>query len=90
MKTRLPQLLGPYYVLFVMLLMMLLLMSISRIGLFIWQFDRVTAAGNLGYMLLQGVRADLIFAGLWLIFPVLLAPLLAGGTLSTGAHTNSR
>ncbi|WP_027672216.1 LTA synthase family protein [Rheinheimera baltica] len=79
MKTRFPQLLGPYYVLFVMLLMMLLLMSISRIGLFIWQFDRVTAAGNLGYMLLQGVRADLIFAGLWLIFPVLLAPLLAGG-----------
>lgn len=68
---------GPYLQYAVMLLLMLLLLSVSRIGLFIWQFDRVSAAGNLATMLLQGVRADLIFAGLWLIIPLLLAPLLA-------------
>lgn len=76
--NRLVQFFGPYLQYAVMLLLMLLLLSASRIGLFIWQFDRVDAAGNIGYMLLQGVRADLIFAGLWLILPVLLAPLLAG------------
>ncbi|WP_305552906.1 LTA synthase family protein [Rheinheimera sp.] len=61
-----------------MLWLMLLLLSVSRIGLFFWQFDRVSTAGDIGYMLLQGVRADLIFAGLWLIIPLLLAPVLAG------------
>lgn len=69
---------GPYLQHAVMLLLMLLLLSVSRIGLFIWQFDRVSAAGDIGTMLLQGVRADLIFAGLWLIIPLLLAPVLAG------------
>ena len=78
LRNLLVRLFGPYLQYAVMLLLMLLLLSASRIGLFIWQFDRVDAAGNIGYMLLQGVRADLIFAGLWLILPVLLAPLLAG------------
>ena len=76
--NRLVQFFGPYLQYAVMLFLMLLLLSASRVGLFIWQFDRVNAAGDIGYMLLQGVRADLIFAGLWLILPVLLAPLLAG------------
>lgn len=78
LKNRLVWLFGPYLSYVVLALLMLVLLSASRIGLFIWQYERVNAAGHIGYMLLQGVRADLIFAGLWLIIPVLLAPLLAG------------
>ncbi|MDX5406480.1 MAG: LTA synthase family protein [Chromatiaceae bacterium] len=78
LKNRLVWLFGPYLPYVVLALLMLVLLSASRIGLFIWQYERVNAAGHIGYMLLQGVRADLIFAGLWLIIPVLLAPLLAG------------
>ncbi|PKM20921.1 MAG: sulfatase [Gammaproteobacteria bacterium HGW-Gammaproteobacteria-15] len=60
-----------------MLLLMLLVLSASRIGLFIWQAERVSAAGAFEVLLLQGVRADLVLAGIWLIIPVLLAPLWA-------------
>lgn len=70
---------GPYLQYLVMVLLMLLLLSVSRVGLFIWQFERVSAAGDISMMLLQGIRADLIFIGLWLIIPLLLAPLLAHG-----------
>lgn len=76
-SRRLVSLFGPYLQYVVMLMLMLLLLSASRVGLFIWQFDRVSAAGNVSTMLLQGVRADLIFAGLWLIMPLLLAPVFA-------------
>ncbi|MEH8018113.1 LTA synthase family protein [Rheinheimera muenzenbergensis] len=58
---------------------MLLLLSLSRGALFSWQFERVSAAGDVSTMLLQGIRADLIFIGLWLVIPLLLAPLLAYG-----------
>ncbi|MBU1310195.1 MAG: LTA synthase family protein [Gammaproteobacteria bacterium] len=62
-----------------MVLLMLLLLSLSRGALFSWQFERVSAAGDVRTMLLQGIRADLIFIGLWLVLPLLLAPLLAYG-----------
>jgi len=68
---------GPYALLLRMALIALALLSASRIGLFLWQADRVTAAGNVWHMLVQGVRADLILVGLWLALPVLLAPLMA-------------
>lgn len=68
---------GPYLPLLVFLVMVLLLLSASRIGLVLWQSERVTAAGNIGILLLQGMRADLIFIGLWLAIPLLLAPMLA-------------
>lgn len=54
-----------------------MVLSLSRLGLIFWQFERVTAAGDIATMLVQGVRADLIFIGLWLALPLLLAPLLA-------------
>ena len=69
--------LGPYHQLAVLALLMLVLLSLSRLALFGWQFDRVSAAGPMLTMLLQGVRADAIFVGLWLVLPVLLAPFLA-------------
>jgi len=68
---------GPYLPFVAMVLLMLLLLSASRLGLMVWQYERVAAAGNLAQMLLQGVRADLIFIGLWLSIPLLFAPLFA-------------
>ena len=55
---------GPYLPLLVFCVVTLLLLSASRLGLVLWQFDRVTAAADIGILLLQGVRADLIFIGL--------------------------
>lgn len=68
---------GPYLPSLAFLVVVLLLLSSSRLGLLLWQYERVAAAGDLGIMLLQGVRADLILTGLWLAIPILLAPLLA-------------
>ena len=69
--------LGPYRVFAIFALMVLTLLSLSRIGLLLWQWPRVEGSGNVGWMLLQGVRADLILVGLLLAVPVLLAPVLA-------------
>lgn len=77
MRVKFQQLLGPYYLLVMATLIILVLLSISRIGLFIWQYHRVAEAGSLATFLLQGIRADAILAGLWLVVPVILAPLLA-------------
>lgn len=77
MHVSVKRTLGPYYPLFVMSVLMLLMLSFSRVGLFIWQIERVAATGSIAPLLLQGIRADLILVGIWLVVPVLLAPLLA-------------
>lgn len=77
MKKYTSSLFGPYYQLAVMSVLMLLILSLSRIGLVIWQFDRVSAASAVWPLLLQGVRADMILVGLWLALPLLIAPVLA-------------
>ena len=71
------QWLGPYRVFALFAGLALILLSLSRIGLMLWQWPRVDGLGNVGWMLLQGVRADLILVGLLLAIPVLLAPILA-------------
>lgn len=68
---------GPYVSLFQMLLLGLVLLSLSRVILIAWQWDRVATTGIVGEMLLQGVRADLILLGYFFALPLLLAPLLA-------------
>ncbi|GGX93161.1 LTA synthase family protein [Pseudoduganella dura] len=68
---------GPYAILLRMLFIGLAVLSLSRIALMGWQWDRVMAEGIPGQMLLQGVRADLILLGYLLAVPLLLAPLLA-------------
>lgn len=68
---------GPYAILMRMALLSLVLLSVSRIGLTLWEFDRVIAAGSLWEILLQGIRADLIVICFWLLPPVVLAPLWA-------------
>ncbi|MAD73669.1 MAG: sulfatase [Rheinheimera sp.] len=62
-----------------MTIMILLLLSVSRIGLFVWQYDRISAVASVWPLLIQGVRADLILVGLWLVIPLLLAPFLTAG-----------
>lgn len=69
--------LGPYRVFAIFALLVLALLTVSRIGLLIWQWPRVEGLGNVGWMLIQGVRADFILVGLLLAVPVLLAPFLA-------------
>jgi phosphoglycerol transferase MdoB-like AlkP superfamily enzyme len=68
---------GPYAGLLQMLLVGLAILSLSRLGLAAWQWDRVQATGIAGTLFLQGVRADLILLGYLLVLPLLLAPLLA-------------
>lgn len=72
---------GPYAPLVAMLLIGLLMLSASRIGLMLWQWERVAASGLWLEMLIQGVRVDLIQLGLMAVPLVLVAPLL-GSTLT--------
>ena len=65
---------GPYRFLVRMMLLCLLILSISRIGLVIWQYDRVSATNQLLDIFLQGVRADLIMVSIWVLLPCLLIP----------------
>ncbi|WP_229429086.1 LTA synthase family protein [Massilia sp. ST3] len=75
--ARLTRWSGPYVSLVQMLAIGLVLLSLSRMGLMAWQWERVAAGGVAGQMLVQGVRADLILLGYLFVPPLLLAPLLA-------------
>jgi phosphoglycerol transferase MdoB-like AlkP superfamily enzyme len=68
---------GPFASLLQLLLLGLAILSLSRLGLVAWQWDRVSATGIPGQVMVQGVRADLILLGYMLVLPLLLAPLLA-------------
>lgn len=60
-----------------MYIMALPILSLSRIGLMLWQAERVAATGAWPEMLLQGLRVDIIQLGLLAIIPLLIAPLFA-------------
>lgn len=75
--TNLTKWAGPYVSVLQMTLIGLLILSLSRIALLCWQWDRVQATGIFGQILIQGVRADLILLGYFLAIPLLLAPFLA-------------
>lgn len=68
----------PYSIFLRFALFGIVLLTLSRICLMAWQWPRVTAAGDVGWFLLQGLRADLILLGLWLALPLLLAPVWLG------------
>lgn len=53
------------------------LLGLSRLGLMLWQLERVAATGGFGYILLQGMRFDLVITGLLMVLPLTLTPLLA-------------
>lgn len=69
--------LGPFAPFVVLYGVGLILLSVSRVGLILWQYDRVQATGELAEILLQGVRVDVIELGLLSLIPLLIAPLLA-------------
>ncbi|WP_445425582.1 hypothetical protein [Alishewanella sp. HL-SH06] len=48
---------GPYLSLLALLIGGLLLLSINRLGLVFWHYQRVLATGELSQILLQGVSA---------------------------------
>jgi phosphoglycerol transferase MdoB-like AlkP superfamily enzyme len=68
---------GPFAGVLQMLLLGLVIFSLSRLGLMAWQWQRVSATGIPGQMLVQGIRADLILLGYFIVVPLVLAPLLA-------------
>ncbi|MTV36557.1 LTA synthase family protein [Duganella radicis] len=68
---------GPFAGLLQLLLLGLIIFSLSRAGLVAWQWDRVSATGILGQIMVQGVRADLIMLGYLIALPLVLSPLLA-------------
>ena len=80
--ARLTHWAGPYTSLLQMLLLGLVLLSLSRFALVTWQWERVSATGIVGEIFLQGVRADLILLGYFMVIPLMLAPLLAHGALA--------
>ena len=68
---------GLYTPLIVMYLLALPVLFLSRLGLMIWQSDRVHATGQWLQILLQGFRVDFIQMGLMAIIPLLLMPFFA-------------
>jgi phosphoglycerol transferase MdoB-like AlkP superfamily enzyme len=68
---------GAYAPLIAMYVISLPILTLSRIGLMIWQSERVSATGVWPEMLLQGFRIDIIQLGLLAIIPLLIAPLFA-------------
>lgn len=68
---------GPFAPLISMLLLGLVILSLSRVGLVLWKFDRVLDTGALLSVLIQGVRVDIMQFGLIALIPVMFAPLLA-------------
>lgn len=67
---------GPYAILLQMTLIGVAALSISRLALVGWQWQRVEATGMLASVVLQGIRADLILLGYFTVIPlVLLLPL---------------
>ena len=66
---------SPYRTLFAMLLLGLLILGISRSLLFLLYIERVSAAGlHWSWLLLQGIRADIIVLGYFTAIPLLLLP----------------
>ena len=55
----------------------LALASLSRLLLSAWLFERVAATGGLAFVLLQGIRFDLVALGLLLAIPMALTPLFS-------------
>jgi phosphoglycerol transferase MdoB-like AlkP superfamily enzyme len=77
MPNSAKQWLGPYSIIFQLVLMGLAILTVSRLGLTLWQWNRVSAVSSLGEMLVYGVRADLIITGMLFAPLVLLTPIMA-------------
>jgi phosphoglycerol transferase MdoB-like AlkP superfamily enzyme len=58
-------------------LVTLVTLSLSRVFLMIWKFDRVLNADGLFFILFQGIRFDLVLLGVALAIPAIITPLAA-------------
>ncbi len=59
------------------LLASLITLGLSRLGLTLWQLERVPDAHSFAYILLQGLRFDLLLCGLVMLVPLTLTPLVS-------------
>ncbi len=59
------------------LLYALAFLSLSRLLLVIWQYERVAAVDGFAYIMLQGVRFDLVLLCQLLALPIIFVPLLS-------------
>ena len=57
--------------------MLIALLTVSRLLLVVWQWDRVSEVDMLLPVMIQGLRFDLVLLGIACVVPVLLFPLLA-------------
>lgn len=71
--------LGPYAPLLVMTVVSFAIFSLSRAGLLLWQYPRISAVSSWQEIMLDGLRVDSIQIGLMWLPPLLLAPVLAVG-----------
>lgn len=62
---------------FIFILASLVVLSLSRISLITWQLNRLESWHDVLYVLVQGVRFDLVLMGLLLVIPASLTPLLS-------------
>ena len=77
--TRIKHHLGPAWPFICFILLNLLLLTLSRLGLAAWHFERVTDTAGWGHLLLQGLRVDVSTMG-WLFgVPMVFTMLLADG-----------
>ena len=64
-------------------LLALVLLTASRLGLALWQYERVAAAGGLAAVMLGGLRIDVSLVAMLIAAPALLAPWLGQRRLPT-------
>lgn len=76
-NIKLKCVLGPCYPLLAMAAVCLTVLTLSRFGLSLWQWQRVEAVDGFYKIMLSGLRVDLSSLGYLFILPALVTPLLA-------------
>lgn len=79
--NKIKSILGPIYPLAAASVAMIVLFTLSRIGLSLWHFDRVSDVNGWGDILLSGLRVDFASVSYLFILPALLTSFLSGDHL---------
>lgn len=72
-KLRLIKSLGPFLPVFAFFLVFLIVLSMARLGLIMWQWDRVTAVHGLWTVLGFGLRMDAMLLSITIALPTLVS-----------------
>lgn len=78
MLNKIKPYLGPLYPIAAVFVVGLVIFFVSRLGLAIWHFERVSDAGGWLTIFLSGLRVDIVSLCYLLILPALLSSLLSG------------